>query len=192
MCGSRRRGLACREPPPRDRAIAAAEGETSTMDDQRSKLTLAERLYLPEILRGLKLTLSHLFRPKVTMEYPEERWELPPNFRGAPALVKDQDGREKCVACYLCQEICPPQAITIVAGELPGSNVEKYPVAFDIDMLRCIYCGFCEDVCPEEAIFLTKEFELAGYSREEMIFNKEKLLALGGVRYDPIKKWAHK
>jgi NADH-quinone oxidoreductase subunit I len=162
------------------------------MGDRQGKLTLGEWLYIPEILRGLKLTLSHLFRPKVTMEYPEERWELPANFRGAPALVKDQDGREKCVACFLCQEICPPQAITIVGGELPGSRVEKYPLAFDIDMLRCIYCGFCEDVCPEEAIFLTKNFELAGYNRDEMIFDKEKLYHLGGVRYDPIKKWAHK
>jgi len=162
------------------------------MTDQHEKLTLAERLYIPEILRGLRLTLSHIFRPKVTMEYPEERWDLPPNFRGAPALVKDQDGREKCVACFLCQEVCPPQAITIVGGELQGSNVEKFPTSFDIDMLRCIYCGFCEDVCPEEAIFLTKTFELAGYSREEMIFHKEKLYELGGVRYDPIKKWAHK
>ena len=162
------------------------------MTDRPEKLTLAERLYIPEILRGLKLTFSHLFKPKVTMEYPEQRWELPPNYRGAPALVKDQDGRVKCVACFLCQEICPPQAITIVGGELEGSNVEKYPLLFDIDMLRCIYCGFCEDVCPEEAIFLTKHYELAGYSREEMIFDKEKLLQLGGVRYDPIKKWAHK
>jgi NADH-quinone oxidoreductase subunit I len=162
------------------------------MDDRQGKLTLAEWLYIPEILRGLKLTLSHLFRPKVTMEYPEERWELPANFRGAPALVKDQDGREKCVACFLCQEICPPQAITIVGGELPGSKVEKYPLAFEIDMLRCIYCGFCEDVCPEEAIFLTKNFELAGYNRDEMIFDKEKLYHLGGMRYDPIKKWDHK
>lgn len=162
------------------------------MADQHDKLTLSERLYIPEILRGLKLTLSHLFQPKVTMEYPEQRWDLPPNYRGAPALVKDQDGREKCVACFLCQEICPPQAITIVGRELQASNVEKYPVSFDIDMLRCIYCGFCEDVCPEEAIFLTKTFELAGYTREEMIFGKEKLYQLGGVRYDPIKKWAHK
>ncbi len=162
------------------------------MADQQGNLTLAERLYIPEILRGLKLTFTHLFRPKVTMEYPEQRWELPPNYRGAPALVSDQNGREKCVACFLCQEICPPQAITIVGGELKGSNVEKYPLSFDIDMLRCIYCGFCEDVCPEEAIFLTKHFELAGYSREEMIFNKEKLYQLGGVRYDSIQKWAHK
>lgn len=162
------------------------------MHDHQGELTFAERLYIPEILRGLKLTLIHLFRPKVTMEYPEERWELPPNFRGAPALVKDQDGREKCVACFLCQEICPPQAITIVGGELPGSEVEKYPLSFEIDMLRCIYCGFCEDVCPEEAIFLTKTFELAGYSREEMIFGKEKLYTLGGVRHDPIKKWDKK
>jgi NADH-quinone oxidoreductase subunit I len=162
------------------------------MADQQENLTLAERLYIPEILRGLKLTFSHLFRPKVTMEYPEQRWGLPPNYRGAPALVADQNGREKCVACFLCQEICPPQAITIVGGELEGSNVEKYPISFDIDMLRCIYCGYCEDVCPEEAIFLTKHFELAGYNREEMIFNKEKLYQLGGVRYDTIQKWAHK
>jgi NADH-quinone oxidoreductase subunit I len=162
------------------------------MADQRKKFTLGERLYIPEILRGLKLTFSHLFRPKVTLEYPEQRWELPSNYRGAPALVRDQEGREKCVACFLCQEICPPQAITIIGGELEGSNVEKYPLSFDIDMLRCIYCGFCEDVCPEEAIFLTKDFELAGYSREEMIFNKEKLYQLGGVRFDPIQKWTHK
>lgn len=167
-------------------------GEQPEMDDHQGKLTFAERLYIPEILRGLRLTFSHIFRPKVTMEYPEVRWELPANFRGAPALVNDQDGREKCVACFLCQEVCPPQAITIIGGELPGSKVEKYPLAFEIDMLRCIYCGFCEDVCPEEAIFLTKHFELAGYSREEMIFDKEKLYQLGGVRHDPIKKWEHK
>jgi NADH-quinone oxidoreductase subunit I len=162
------------------------------MADQQEKLTLAKRLYIPEILRGLKLTFSHLFRPKVTMEYPEPRWELPPNYRGAPALARDQDGREKCVACCLCQEICPPQAIAIVGGELKASNVEKYPVSFDIDMLRCIYSDFCEDVYPQETIFLTENFELAGYRRQEMIFNKEKLYQLGGVRYDPVKKWAHK
>ena len=98
------------------------------MADQQENLTLAERLYIPEILRGLKLTFSHLFRPKVTMEYPEQRWELPPNYRGASALVTDQDGREKCVACFLCQEICPPQAITIVGEssmEVTSRNIRS-------------------------------------------------------------------
>jgi NADH-quinone oxidoreductase subunit I len=156
-------------------------------------LTLAERIYLPGIVKGLWVTLRHIFRPKVTMQYPEERWKVPDYYRGIPALVKDQDGRTKCVACFLCQWVCPPRAITIHAHELEnGNNVEKGPEQFEINMLRCIMCGYCEEVCPEEAIFMTKQYEVLGRSREELIFDKEKLLAIGGVRHDPIKKWDHK
>jgi NADH-quinone oxidoreductase subunit I len=155
-------------------------------------LTLAERIYLPGILKGLWLTLKHMFRAKVTMQYPEEKWKLPENYRGIPALVRDQDGRTKCVACFLCQWVCPPRAITIQARQLEASNVEKGPQEFEINMLRCIMCGYCEEVCPEEAIFLTNEYELTGRSRQELIFGKEKLLQIGGVRFDPVKKWAHK
>ena len=159
---------------------------------KRRELTLLERLYLPEIARGLSLTFRHMFRKKVTLQYPEERPLLSPNFRGLPVLVMDQEGRTKCVACQLCQFVCPPEAITIEPRELEGSNVEKGPERFDLNVLRCIFCGYCEEVCPEEAIFLSKQFEFAPTSREEMVFSKEKLLELGGVRQDDTMKWAHK
>jgi len=156
------------------------------------KLGLLDRLYLPGIFRGMRITLKHLFRRKFTMQYPEQRWTFPEGFRGVPALVKDQEGRTKCVACYLCQFVCPPKAITITAGEMPGNKIEKYPETFDINMLRCIYCGLCEEVCPEQAIFLSKDYEVAGSKRTDLIFGKDKLLEIGGVRPDPIMKWAEK
>lgn len=145
--------------------------------------------YLPSILKGMWITLRHIFRSKVTMQYPEQTWQLPENYRGLPALVKDDAGRVKCVACFLCEFVCPPKAIAIEAQEIT-TGVEKGPKTFNINMLRCIMCGYCEEVCPEQAIFLTKESTTVGLSRAEMIFPKEKLLAMGGVRLDPIKKWA--
>ena len=145
--------------------------------------------YFPSILKGMWITLRHMFRPKVTMQYPEETWRLPDNYRGLPALVRDQDERVKCVACFLCQYVCPPKAIHIEAQEIT-TGVEKGPHVFDINMLRCIMYGYCEEVCPEQAIFLTKEATTVGLSREAMIFHKEKLLEMGGVRPDPIKKWS--
>ena len=164
----------------------------------RKPLTFWERLYLPAIVGGFKVTLKHayatLFQGKVvTMEYPEEKWAVPADYRGAPYLVKDQEGHTKCVSCQLCEFVCPPKAIRITPGEIPAdqadrAHVEKGPQAFDIDMLRCIYCGFCQEVCPEEAIFLQKDYSLVGSSREEMIYNKEKLLALGGT-HGGIQKW---
>lgn len=144
--------------------------------------------YLPSILKGMWITLRHMFRRKVTMQYPEEKWVLPDNYRGLPALVKDDGGRTKCVACFLCEYICPPKAITIQAQEI-ATGVEKGPRTFDINMLRCIMCGYCEEVCPEQAIFLTRTYNLVGLSRQEMIFPKERLLEMGGVRHDPIRKW---
>ncbi len=146
--------------------------------------------YLWAIMKGMGLTFRHLFRPKVTLQYPEQRGEFSDNYRGLPALVRDQNGREKCVACYLCQWVCPPRAITIKAGEMAHSPVEKFAEEFRINMLRCIMCGYCEEVCPEQAIFLMKDYDLTGLSREELIFPKEKLLEIGGIRNDPIQKWA--
>ncbi|MFQ5878335.1 MAG: NADH-quinone oxidoreductase subunit NuoI [Acidobacteriota bacterium] len=144
--------------------------------------------YLPSILKGMWITFRHLFRPKVTMQYPEEKWNMPEGFRGLPALVRDDDGRVKCVACFLCEYVCPPKAIEIEAREI-DTGVEKAPRRFDINMLRCIMCGYCEEVCPEQAIFLTKEYTTVGLSRDEMIFPMERLLEMGGVRHDPIRKW---
>jgi len=163
---------------------------------QRKKQSLWERLYLPAVIGGFKVTIRHFFSKKVTMQYPEEKWVVPPGYRGAPYLVKDQDGRTKCVSCQLCEFVCPPKAIRIVppgpVGAPEAGNVEKAPREFEINMLRCIFCGFCQEVCPEEAIFLMQDYSLTGSSRGELIYNKEKLLALGGVHQDKIKKWQKK
>jgi NADH-quinone oxidoreductase subunit I len=164
----------------------------------RKPLTFWERLYLPAIIGGFKVTLKHAYntliqRKVVTMEYPEQKWAVPTDYRGAPYLVKDQEGNTKCVSCQLCEFVCPPKAIRITPPGPTGkpadrTNAEKMPAEFEINMLRCIYCGFCQEVCPEEAIFLLQDYSITGKSREEMIFNKEKLLALGGVR-GGIQKW---
>jgi len=155
---------------------------------KRRELNFWERIYLPEVARGLALTFRHLFRKKVTLQYPEQRPVLSPRFRGIPVLVSDQTGRTKCVACQLCQFVCPPEAITIEAREI-STNVEKGPERFDINMLRCIMCGYCEEVCPEEAIFLTKEYQTVGMSRDGLIYHKDRLLEMGGIRPDSTHKW---
>ncbi len=147
---------------------------------ERPKLKWWERTYFPAILQGLAITFRHIPRvnKRVTLEYPEVRWELPKKYRGAPVLLTGLDGHEKCTSCKLCQFICPPRAINIVAGETELSK-EKYPREFTIDMGLCIFCGYCQEVCPVEAIWLKDEYELADYDRTRLIFTKEELLARG-------------
>jgi NADH-quinone oxidoreductase subunit I len=142
------------------------------------KMGLLDRLYLPAIFEGLSTTVKHVFKRKVTQQYPEERPKLPPNYRGVHRLNRDEQGRVKCVACYMCSTICPARCIDIVAAPSPWPDREKYPETFVIDELRCIYCGMCEQACPCDAIELTSLFELTGLSREEMMFDKEKLLSV--------------
>ncbi len=154
-------------------------------------MTRAESLYLPAVFKGFGTTLRHLFtsfgqgRTSRTMQYPEQRREDLPvleggmerrNFRGFHRLNRDEQGRVKCVACMMCPTICPARCIHIVAGESPWDDREKYPVKFEIDELRCIFCGMCEEACPVDAIELTTEYDIVGRSRQEMIFDKEKLL----------------
>jgi len=163
---------------------------------ERKPLTLAERTYLPQILGGMWTTLRHLVRKKQTLEYPEQRPAISPGYRGVPTLVKDPNGREKCVSCQLCEFVCPPKAIRIPPGEIPAeaatAHVEKAPQAFEIDMLRCIYCGLCQEVCPEEAIFLQNQYSLSGYTRAELVNDKAKLYELGGTLPDQHYKWDRK
>ena len=164
---------------------------------ERKKLSFWERLYLPALLSGLKVTVRHFFGKTVTMQYPEQKWTVPEGYRGAPYLVKDQEGHTKCVSCQLCEFVCPPKAIKIIPPGTDGPiadrpNAEKMPKEFEINMLRCIFCGYCQEVCPEEAIFLMKDYSLTGTSRKEMIYDKEKLLALGGINQSPIWKWKQK
>ncbi len=163
---------------------------------ERKPLTFAERTYLPQVLGGLWITLKHFFGPRVTLEYPEQRPEISPGYRGVPTLVKDPNGREKCVSCQLCEFVCPPKAIRITPGAIPAdaptAHVEKAPREFEINMLRCIYCGLCEEVCPEQAIVLQNVYSLCGYSRDELVNHKEKLYELGGTLPDRHFKWDKK
>jgi NADH-quinone oxidoreductase subunit I len=163
---------------------------------ERRPLTFAERTYLPQVFGGLMITIKHFFGRRVTLEYPEQRPEIPPGYRGVPTLVRDPNGREKCVSCQLCEFVCPPKAIRITPGEIPAdaptAHVEKAPREFEINMLRCIYCGLCEEVCPEEAIVLQNVYSLCGYARGELVNHKEKLYELGGTLPDRHFKWDRK
>lgn len=143
--------------------------------EEERDLNFWERTYLTETIRGLWFTLKEIFRPNYTMEYPDEKWDPPDIFRGRPVLVED-DGQERCVACGLCARACPPLAISMQAVENEDDKKERKPDIFEINMLRCIYCGYCEEVCPEEAIVMSKDYDIVFESREEAIYDKERLL----------------
>ena len=153
---------------------------------EEPRLNAAERLYMPQILSGMKATLRHMFavKERKTVQYPEEQRELRiDNYRGVHRLNRDEQGRVACVACFMCSTACPADCIHIDAAESPWDDREKYPVKFDIDELRCVYCGMCEEACPVDAIELTHHYDIVGRTRQEMIFDKEKLLSV----YDKTK-----
>jgi NADH-quinone oxidoreductase subunit I len=153
---------------------------------QTPRMGLLEQLYVPAIVEGLQTTMRHavksLVGDTITQEYPEVTPKLPANYRGVHRLNRDEKGRVKCVACYMCSTACPAHCIDIVAAPAPadwqGDGREKYPETFVIDELRCIYCGMCEQACPVDAIELTTLFDLTGLTREQMMFDKEKLLSV--------------
>ena len=156
-------------------------------------LTGAASTFLPEVFKGLGTTFKHLVgsigrgpRSKAIF-YPEERREdmpveeggfYPGTFRGVHRLNRDEEGRVKCVACFMCSTACPAKCIHIEGAEAPWDDREKYPVKFDIDELRCIYCAMCEEACPVDAIELTPNYDIVGLTRQEMIFDKQKLLSI--------------
>jgi NADH-quinone oxidoreductase subunit I len=150
---------------------------------QAPRLGLAEQLYIPAIVEGLRTTVRHMAGTLFgggarTVQFPEEQPKLPPFYRGVHRLNRDEQGRVKCVACYMCSTACPAHCIDIVAAPSPWPDREKYPETFVIDELRCIYCGMCEQACPVDAIELTTLYDLTGATREDMMFDKEKLLAV--------------
>lgn len=147
------------------------------------EMTFWERLYLVAIVKGLIITIKHLFRKKVTVQYPEQVREFSPVYRGQHMLKRDEQGRENCTACGLCALSCPAEAITMKAAERKKGEEhlyreEKYAEIYEINMLRCIFCGLCEEACPKDAIYLTisKELVPAQYDREDFIFGKDKLV----------------
>lgn len=137
----------------------------------------ARSLLLTEILGGLALTFRYMFKPKATLNYPYEKGILSPRFRGEHALRRYPNGEERCIACKLCEAVCPAQAITIEAE--PREDGSRRTTRYDIDMTKCIYCGFCQEACPVDAIVEGPNFEFAAETREELFYNKEKLLENG-------------
>ena len=161
---------------------------------RKRELTFLEKIYLPEIVRGVALTSRHFFRnltihiahrfglmkdrrAAVTYQYPEERRPLAPRLRTRHRLTVREEGTPRCVGCMLCETVCPAKCITIVAGEHPDPNVEKYPVRFDIDLGVCVYCGYCVEACPEDAIRMDTEIlDIAAYSRAAMKLDIHELM----------------
>ena len=161
---------------------------------RRRELNFWERLYIPQILSGLRITFRHFFRnlllhmahqvgrlqnraASATIQYPEQLRPLMSRYRSRHRLTVREDNTPRCVGCMLCETVCPAKCITIVPGEHPDPNVEKYPVRFDIDLGVCVYCGYCVEVCPEDAIRMdTGILDLAAYSREAMQLDIHQLM----------------
>ncbi len=125
------------------------------------------------LINGLLITFKHMFKKPITLQYPEEKPVVSPNFRGLHAL-KVSHNNAKCVACYLCPTVCPAKCITVEAGE--DANHDKFAEKYEIDLLRCIFCGYCVEACPVDALAMTQTFELASYKRADFVFTKERLL----------------
>ena len=165
----------------------------ATVTVRKHKLNFLERIYLPEVFRGLWITSRHFFRNltfhalravgfkklrgAVTFQYPEEKRPMSPRTRTRHRLTLRDDGSPRCVACMMCETACPAHCIYITAKEHPDPNIEKMPARFDIDLGVCVYCGFCVDACPEDAIRMdTGITDIAAYSREEMVYDINRLM----------------
>jgi NADH-quinone oxidoreductase subunit I len=133
--------------------------------------------FLKELVSGMALTFSYLFKERVTINYPYQRGPVSPRFRGEHALRRYPNGEERCIACKLCEAVCPAQAITIEAE--PRGDGSRRTTRYDIDMTKCIYCGFCQEACPVDAIVEGPNIEYSTETREELFYNKDKLLANG-------------
>ncbi len=143
------------------------------------------------ILIGLKITLMNMIRTvflrqAATIQFPEQKRVSSGRYRGIHLLTAREDGTPKCVACYMCATACPAECIYIESGERPEESIEKYPTRFEIDLLRCVYCGFCVDACPEEAIMMSRENDLVGTTRAELIIDRDRLMERGKLaEYGP-------
>ena len=157
--------------------------------DAREGMSFAERSYLPEVVRGLGITMRHFFtnlftkRDVVTLSYPEQKDVYPERYRGHHRLTIRDDGQVRCVACMCCSTACPTNCITIVAAEHDDKHIEKFPERFDIDLLRCIYCGFCVEACPCDAIRMDTQAHVVPHEgREPFVVNKLDLMKRHGEK----------
>jgi NADH-quinone oxidoreductase subunit I len=134
-----------------------------------------ERFFLSPFVKAMWFTFTRMFQKDMTRRYPEQKMEVKPTLHGVPVLVMREDGSPRCVACGLCEFVCPPRAIDITPMEIERP-IERVPKEFVIDMLRCIECSYCEEVCPEEAIVMSTEYEVVGRRREDFVWRLKKLL----------------
>ncbi|NCX94390.1 MAG: NADH-quinone oxidoreductase subunit NuoI [Gammaproteobacteria bacterium] len=148
--------------------------------------TFLKTFLLWELLKGMALTFKHLFKPKVTIQFPEEKTPKSPRFRGLHALRRYENGEERCIACKLCEAVCPALAITIEAE--PREDGSRRTTRYEIDMFKCIYCGFCEESCPVDSIVESRVMEYHFEHRGENIMTKAKLLAIGDWQEEQLAK----
>ncbi len=158
----------------------------ATIEVNRPELTLSEKAYIPEVLRGVAVTTKQMVknffgkREVATRQYPEEKKPYPERFRGRHRLMQRDDSSVRCVACMLCSTACPANCIHIVAGDKGDQSVEKYPISFEIDLLVCVYCGFCEEACPCDAIRMDSGVHpMPSFTRDKQRIRKVQLLSQG-------------
>ena len=142
-----------------------------------------------ELAVGMKSTMSHLIHYKpITLQYPHEKRVLPDNYRGMLALLRYDDGTEKCVGCDLCEAACPSRVIAVVSAEVPEEPTKRYAREYWMDMTRCLFCGLCVQACPVDALAMTKEYEWAVYDKRDLLLNKQQLLAIGDRAFQTREK----
>ena len=160
--------------------------------ERKEKMTLWERIYLPEIVRGLSITFSHFIKnlrhpfKRMTIEYPEKKKNIPFGYRAEHRLMLRPDGSVRCTACMLCATACPSECIHIVAEESEDPTIEKRAKEYTIDELECVFCGLCVEACPCDAIRMdTYKYENSGYTRKEFLYDKKKLMTNHAKGSDP-------